>query len=220
MSLDESMKVEKPRFAFDWVLIAGMLLVAFIGFYAGEIAGTLGASRAVRWQWRHMYASPAFKISIFLMFVAVLRLGDLCIRRSPTTSPCVSRVPLKFGYLVAVIVVFLHVVHMVLFGGGGESSPVGWTAGDIGAFNSALALYQVDTDSQFPKSTLMQLVSDNAPGWAGPYMATIASDPWNNAYTYTSNGTDYTIKSVHDSDYNRSETIRYVFSTGVMESLP
>lgn len=103
-----------------------------------------------------------------------------------------------------------------------EKSKVGASAGDIGAFNSALALYQVDLSTQkFPTSTLMQLYSDGASGWAGPYMATISNDPWDNKYTYTSSGSDYTIQSIHKSSgVAKSETIRYVFNAGVMESYP
>ena len=93
---------------------------------------------------------------------------------------------------------------------------------DIGAFNSALALYQVDLPSQrFPGTTLMQLYSDNATGWAGPYMATITNDPWGNHYTYTSSGSDYTIQSVHNSEsLHDRETIRYVYNSGVVEMCP
>ncbi|HNW93508.1 MAG TPA: type II secretion system protein GspG, partial [bacterium] len=80
---------------------------------------------------------------------------------------------------------------------------------DIGMFNSSLALYQMDvSDSQFPRTTLMQLYADSAPGWIGPYVATIANDPWGNAYTYASDGHDYTICSIHDAPSDRQETIR------------
>lgn len=102
-----------------------------------------------------------------------------------------------------------------------ERSKVGAAGGDIGAFNSALALYQVDVRSQtFPTVTLNQLYYDNVPGWSGPYMATIVPDPWGNAYEYVSDGHDYYVQSVHRSDFHRAETIRYVFSTGMMESIP
>ncbi len=101
-----------------------------------------------------------------------------------------------------------------------EKDMCGAAAGDIGAFNSALALYQVDVQcKQFPV-TLLQLYSDNAAGWSGPYMATITPDPWDNAYTFTSDGSNYTLQSVHDSDFDRAETIRYIFAQGVMESIP
>jgi len=102
-----------------------------------------------------------------------------------------------------------------------EKSKCGAAAGDMGAMNSALALYQVDLHSQkLATTTLTQLVSDAASGWAGPYMATITTDPWGNAYVYTCNGSQYTIQSLHDSDYNKSETIRYCINTGIMESIP
>lgn len=102
-----------------------------------------------------------------------------------------------------------------------EKSKIGAAAGDIGAMNSAMALYQVDiTSKKFPSTTLLQLVSDNASGWAGPYMATITTDPWENAYTYTSSGGNYTIQSVHKSDYQKGETVRYASDFGNIESLP
>lgn len=91
------------------------------------------------------------------------------------------------------------------------------TFDDIGAFNSALKLYRVDTNhGPFP-ATLMQLVSDNANGWAGPYLATIAKDPWGNDYIYTGSADNYTILSVHDAYYvggARTSTIRYILNEG------
>ncbi len=102
-----------------------------------------------------------------------------------------------------------------------ERSKIGAACGDIGAFNSALALYQVDvSDSQFPRTTLNQLVADTVLGWNGPYIATITSDPWNNNYAYTSDGSNYTVMSVHKGDRYGSETIRYVFAQGTTEQLP
>jgi len=102
-----------------------------------------------------------------------------------------------------------------------EKSKIGAALGDIGAFNSALALYQIDvSDSQFPRTTLLQLVSNSAPEWNGPYMATITNDPWDNCYTYTSDGTSYTVQSLHVGDEYNSETIRYTFANGVVEEIP
>jgi len=121
------------------------------------------------------------------------------------------------GALLAAEFLFINVPKLI---GAPEKSTVGTAAGDIGAFNSALVLYQVDCDSEFPRTTLMQLYSDNAAGWAGPYMATITDDPWENSYTYTTSGTDYTIQTIHINNIHKSETIRYVFSSGVMESYP
>lgn len=102
-----------------------------------------------------------------------------------------------------------------------EKSKCGSAAGTIGAVNSAMSLYQVDlTVKGFPVVGLTQLYSDAAPGWSGPYMATVTNDPWNNAYVYTGSAGFYTIQSKHKSDYGKAETIRYCFGTGVMESLP
>ncbi len=101
-----------------------------------------------------------------------------------------------------------------------ERSKNGAASGDIGAFNSALALYRVDvSDALFP-GTLGQLLTDTAPGWSGPYVATITRDPWGNDYAYTSNGSDYTICSVHDAQNDQAETIRYIASLGAMEYIP
>lgn len=103
-----------------------------------------------------------------------------------------------------------------------EKSKCGAAAGDMGALNSAQMLFQVDVKCQyFPVTALSQLLTDGlVPGWSGPYMATITNDPWNNAYVYTGGTGVYTILSKHKSDYGKSETIRYCFGTGVMESMP
>lgn len=126
-----------------------------------------------------------------------------------------------FGIIAIVLILVFGIGTYIQNSSHIEKSPVGAASGDIGTFNSALALYQVDVaGKQFPATTLMQLYSDNAFGWAGSYMATITKDPWNNQYTYTSDGTNYTIQSVHDSENDKSETVRYCFGTGVMESMP
>ena len=126
---------------------------------------------------------------------------------------------LLLGLVIIVIVGVFFALGPRMFSGI-EKAKVGAASGDIGAFNSALALYQVDVTSQTYPASLYQLCNDNVPGWAGPYMATISPDPWNNSYQYLSDGTDYEIQSVHKSDTGRSETIRYKLSTGMMESLP
>ncbi len=131
-----------------------------------------------------------------------------------------KEVALRFALVLVVLVLEFFGPHLAKFDLY-KPSKCGAAAGDIGAMNSALALYQVDVEcKQFPATTLIQLYSDNAAGWSGPYMATITADPWDNAYVYTSDGTNYTIQSVHDSDYNKSETIRYVANVGAMESIP
>ncbi|HNW91436.1 MAG TPA: type II secretion system protein GspG [bacterium] len=135
--------------------------------------------------------------------------------RQASTNPLVL---VLAGVLVVAVLAFCG---RALIPCGEPRSKVGAAAGDIGAFNSALALYQVDVKvQQFPATTLMQLYSDNADGWAGPYMATITDDPWGNRYVYTSDGSTYTIQSLHNASYNKSETIRYIFNLGVMESYP
>lgn len=90
-------------------------------------------------------------------------------------------------------------------------------AGDIGAFNSALALYQVDV-GRYP-GKLQQVVRDSAPGWSGPYMNAIPRDPWGNNYSYRSQAGDYTIQSIHVTA-DGSKTIRYNLDRGVSETLP
>jgi len=102
-----------------------------------------------------------------------------------------------------------------------EKSKVGRVCGDLGALNSALSLYQVDsTPKKLPNTTLEQLVSDNIGGWNGPYIAVINHDPWGNVYSFTSTGGAYTIQSIHDSDYHKSETVRYCSETGEIETIP
>jgi len=101
-----------------------------------------------------------------------------------------------------------------------EKAKCGAACGDIGAYNSALALYQVDVRSKEYPQDLHQLVSDDVSGWSGPYVARITEDPWGGDYIYTSNGSTYTLQVVHDSEYDKSETIRYCINTGVMETLP
>lgn len=144
--------------------------------------------------------------------------------QSPFDS-CNPIVKTIFQVVVAIVALYVLSFVWLVWRNPTAKNKVGAAAGDIGACNSALALYQVHlqagrTDTHFPTASLCQLVSNNAKGWAGPYMATITKDPWDNAYTYTSNGNNYTIQSVHESEYHRSETIRYVFSAGVMESIP
>ncbi len=94
--------------------------------------------------------------------------------------------------------------------------------GDIEkAFNPALALYREDVrDQRFPLTSLHQLYSDGVAGWSGPYLATITTDPWDNRYAYTCDGSNYTIQSVHATWYGVAETIRYVFSNGKTEQIP
>lgn len=99
--------------------------------------------------------------------------------------------------LVAAVVI-LAVVAPAPASSTSEKSTIGSASGDIGAFNSALALYQVDTDS-FPTTQqgLHVLLQSNVAGWSGPYMATISPDPWGFEYQYESDGADYTISLSH-----------------------
>ncbi|HNW92497.1 MAG TPA: type II secretion system protein GspG [bacterium] len=90
-------------------------------------------------------------------------------------------------------------------------------SGDIGAIRSAMEIYQQDVVSHKCPGTLAQLVKDDTDGWSGPYMATITADPWDNRYCYTSDGSNYTIMSIHEVRYGSSETIRYILATDSME---
>lgn len=143
---------------------------------------------------------------------------------SGPTSPPATRfldreIPTWLG-LCLIGGVFLLVVYAIMPNPAIERSKIGAASGDIGAFNSALALYSVDiTAKQFPM-TLRQLLDDNAVGWAGPYMATIGPDPWGNEYLYTGGAASYTILSIHDDEKNKSETIRYVLNDGILSTLP
>lgn len=128
---------------------------------------------------------------------------------------------------------FLTVILLV-FGGGPaafvgyhirssiEQMKIGSATGDIGAFNSALELYQKDVDSRTYPTDFRQLLVDNSAGWLGPYIATISPDPWGNEYSYQSDGHDYTLLSVHEPFFCRvrAETVRYVLSEGKISLLP
>lgn len=88
----------------------------------------------------------------------------------------------------------------------------------------ALQLYRRDVSTGVYPTTLTQLVSDNAPGWAGPYLATIQPDPWSNQYAYTTDGNTYTIQSVHGRgslwrDYTPG-TIRCISGSDTPERIP
>jgi len=96
-----------------------------------------------------------------------------------------------------------------------EKSRVGAATGDIGAMNSAIALYHVDTN-KYP-TTLYQLVSDNSTGWSGPYMATITTDPWGYEYMYESHGDSYTAGVSHAKESGLN--IIYHSDPGVFEQL-
>lgn len=122
------------------------------------------------------------------------------------------------GRLLLAVVIILCVVPEVR--ATSERSSFGAAHGDIGAFNSALALYQVDVDSKCFPDTLAKLLRDDVPGWSGPYMATITRDPWGCDYQYQSNGKDYTISLSHSRESGID--IHYCMSQGVMvdSSLP
>jgi len=102
-----------------------------------------------------------------------------------------------------------------------EKSKIGAAHGDIRAMVNALENYARDTsDSSYPNVSLTQLVNDNSTAWRGPYIARITGDPWGNDYIYSSNGRTYTVQSVHESDENWAETIRYCLATGEIEAIP
>ncbi|HNW93136.1 MAG TPA: type II secretion system protein GspG [bacterium] len=187
-------------------LLANAAVAFFIMLPFVEING----QNAVITMFYPLLVIPVLVIKSFVMFFT---------RESDKRGDHYCGVFFFVGILLAVELLTMHIPKLMSVS---EKTPAGAASGDISAFNSALALYQVDCDSHpFPATTLMQLYSDNAAGWAGPYMATITNDPWGNCYTYTSNGTDYTILTIHISNNtHKSETIRYVFSSGVMESYP
>ncbi len=84
--------------------------------------------------------------------------------------------------------------------------------GTLAAHAEALNLYRTDvTDSRYP-ATLQQLVADNVPGWSGPYTAVITTDPWDNQYSYQSDGSSFTISTVHRTprQYWRTQTTEVI----------
>ncbi len=102
-----------------------------------------------------------------------------------------------------------------------SASKAGAAHSDIMACRDALQLYYADVSPHRYPSTLTQLLRDNAAGWSGPYMATITSDPWNNEYQYQTDGTTYTLMSVHDHfGADVRETIRYVSTDSEAVWLP
>lgn len=210
----------KRRFLFDWLLIGAVLL-----FVLGPPVGVstarehFGLSYAEAWYWNHGPVEKLMEFGGVLAVTAVVRFLLLLLLKQPADNRPPLVLHLSYGALT--LGTGYCFLLLALLSDSHGNSPVNMASGDIGALNSALALYQVDVQcKQFPATTLMQLYSDNAAGWAGPYMATITPDPWNSAYTYSSDGISYTIQSVHDSPYNRSETLRYCSATGMMESIP
>ncbi|HNW94130.1 MAG TPA: type II secretion system protein GspG [bacterium] len=112
--------------------------------------------------------------------------------------------------------IIIHSVFMTL-----DRLKINAARGDIGAYNSALALYHDDVNSHRYPAALQQLCSDNAAGWAGPYMATVTNDPWDNAYQYHATGGSYSICSVHHTlGAGQGITVRYTLGDTEIAILP
>ncbi len=95
---------------------------------------------------------------------------------------------------------------------------------DLTNYAKELQQYRTDVSTGTYPATLLQLYSDNAPGWSGPYLATITPDPWDNQYTYTTDGAAYTLQTVHGRgklyrDYTPG-TIRLVSGSDTPERIP
>lgn len=151
---------------------------------------------AASWEENSIMEWELYLVRGFWLLIAVLVIAGLVDRIRRKDWPAVKR------YLSC-----LGIVLLVLFGAGMffayhllksfEYMKCGSTRFEMAAWSEALELYRNDVaDSTYP-STLLQLYSDNAPGWAGPYLATVTTDPWDNAYTYQSDGSSFTITSVH-----------------------
>lgn len=213
--------MKNPVIVFDLALITIILLVAVGGWMMQVVPGSLGAPLVVQWQWQH-YAAPLCGLELILVIVGFIRVAIILVISflpGKTEEPRTSNTYYLWGYDVALVVGLIFALP-IIFSGGLERSGVGAASGDIGAFNSALALYQVDLKAKTFPTTMGQLLSDNAPGWSGPYLATISADPWGNTYTYTGGASNYTILSIHHSDYHKSETVRYILGEGILSTLP
>lgn len=120
---------------------------------------------------------------------------------------------------IAVLLISGNIGHMLY--NATSASEAGAAHGDIMACRDALQLYYADVSPHRYPSTLTQLLRDDATGWSGPYIATITSDPWDNAYQYQTDGTIYTLMSVHDHfGADVRETIRYVSTDSEAVWLP
>ncbi len=87
--------------------------------------------------------------------------------------------------LVTVIIGILAAMVVPVFGGRITESKIRAAKGDIAAYQSAIQLYALDNNDEFPKS--LQDLSN--PGSGRVYVKELNKDPWGNDYVYVP-GTD------------------------------
>ena len=87
--------------------------------------------------------------------------------------------------LVTVIIGILAAMVVPVFGGRITESKMRAAKGDIAAYQSAIQLYALDNNDQFPKS-LADLAN---PSTGRVYVKELNKDPWGNDYVYVP-GTD------------------------------
>lgn len=84
--------------------------------------------------------------------------------------------------LVTVIIGILAGMVVVVFAGNATSARIKAALGDISSYESALELYALDNNDQYP-SSLNQLVSGKK-----KYLRDLNTDPWGNPYIYEKPG--------------------------------
>ncbi|MFP6597489.1 MAG: type II secretion system protein GspG [Candidatus Hydrogenedentota bacterium] len=84
--------------------------------------------------------------------------------------------------LVTVIIGILAGMVVVVFAGNATSARIKAALGDISSYESALELYALDNNDQYPTS-LNQLVSGKK-----KYLRDLNTDPWGNPYIYEKPG--------------------------------
>jgi general secretion pathway protein G len=89
--------------------------------------------------------------------------------------------------LVLVILAVLAAIVIPKFAGRGEQAKTAAAKADIRTFEGALDSFEIDTGSYPQGSTGLNALVDqpnNVQNWRGPYVKSIPSDPWGNAYIY------------------------------------
>jgi general secretion pathway protein G len=81
--------------------------------------------------------------------------------------------------LVTVIIAILAGMVVPMFGGRVRESQINAAKGDIAAYGTAIDLYALDHNDEYPR-TLQDLVSGDR-----NYVKEIRNDPWGNPYNYT-----------------------------------
>lgn len=91
--------------------------------------------------------------------------------------------------LVTVIIGILAGMVMLNFSGRANEARIKAAKGDIATYNTAIDLYALDHNDQYPQS-LQDLVSGKR-----KYVHELNKDPWGHEYIYTVSGSDYQVSS-------------------------